>query len=122
MHTAQHTVQHAAEATVQPTEHPANARASTGGQRVALLALNAALLIAIGAVWTADARAQAAARGRGDYTMLGGEIQGANSNALYVIDAANQEMVALRWDDAKKQLIGIGYRDLRSDAQRKEQR
>lgn len=85
-----------------------------------LVALNAALLAILAIVTLAPplvASGQQATRARGRYTMVGGEIQGGNSNAIYVLDAANQEMVALRWDDSRKTLLGIGYRDLNDDAQ-----
>lgn len=85
-----------------------------------LLVLNAALLIALGAVTLAP-HAQAQNRGteparpRGEYTVVGGEVTGSNANALYVLDAANREMVGLLWDESRRQVLGLGYRDLAVD-------
>lgn len=84
-----------------------------------LLALNAALLALLVTVSVApDADAQARAqpsRARGEYTMVGGKISGGNSNAVFVVDAANREMITLRWDSSRRQMLGIGYRDLTTD-------
>lgn len=84
-----------------------------------LVALNAVLLALLGAVTLApDAGAQAQnqpTRARGEYTMVGGQISGGNSNAVYVVDAANREMITLRWDSSRRQLLGVGYRDLATD-------
>ena len=52
---------------------------------------------------------------RGDYTMESGRIQGGNTNAVYIVDAANQEFVAVRWNNSGKALDGIGYRNLQAD-------
>jgi len=32
-----------------------------------------------------------------------------------VLDAANAEMVALKWDQSRQSLIGAGYREVTSD-------
>lgn len=84
-----------------------------------LLAANAALLLLLGAVTLAPtAGAQRAAnRAPGDYTMVAGRIQGGSSNAVYIVDSANQEMIAVRWNIGAKSLDGVGYRDLSADAQ-----
>jgi hypothetical protein len=55
-------------------------------------------------------------RARGDYTMVSGRIQGSNTHALYLVDAANQELVALRWDIGRNGLIPIGFRSLSADS------
>jgi hypothetical protein len=87
-----------------------------------LLTLNAALLLALGAVvWGQAARAQNAnvpdgARARGNYTMISGRTLAGGSDAVYVLDGTNQELVALRWDAAKQGLAGIGYRNLSADS------
>lgn len=85
----------------------------------ALLILNAGLAVVLAAVALAPrADAQRAARARGDYTMVSGRTQGGSSNhAVYIIDASNQEVVALRWNDNTRGLEGLGYRDLAADAQ-----
>lgn len=92
---------------------------STRTSRRPLVVLNMVLALVLAAISLAP-RAEAqrgGGRGRGDYTMVSGRIQGGSSNAIYVVDAANQEMIALRWSDSTKGLEGIGYRDLRADSQ-----
>ena len=83
-----------------------------------LAALNIALL-ALLAVVTVAARAergpQPAVRGRGDYTMVGGKIQGGTGSCVYVLDAANQQLIAVRWNDTRKTLEGIDYRNVARD-------
>jgi len=81
-----------------------------------LIALNAVLLVALAVVTLSPgARAQQGGRARGDYTMVGGRVQGGIANAVYIIDSANREMIALQWDEARKELLGVGYRDLAAD-------
>lgn len=85
----------------------------------ALVAVNVLLLALLATVLLSPhARAGAGqpARARGSYTMVGGQYQGGTSNAIYIVDAANQEMIALRWDESRKSLSGIGYRNLNEDA------
>lgn len=87
-----------------------------------LLVLNLVLVAALAAVaWTPAADAQNAAppskegRIRGDYTMVSGRVNAGGADAVYVLDAANRELIALRWDSAKQSLTGVGYRDLDAD-------
>jgi hypothetical protein len=70
--------------------------------------------------WAPRADAQNAAppregRIRGDYTMVSGRVNAGGADAVYVLDAANRELIALRWDAAKQSLAGVGYRDLDAD-------
>jgi hypothetical protein len=98
-----------------------------------LIALNAALLLALGVVTFApsslaqqrttttgggNSAAQAAAggRARGEYTMVAGRIVGGSGHAVYVFDANNQEMVTMMWNQSSRAMDVIGYRDLRADA------
>jgi len=86
--------------------------------QTALIALNVALLGVLGVVTLSpQADAQQGRRPRGEYMMLGGQITGAPANALHVIDVTNQEMITLRWDQSRKRFDGVGYRNLRLDAQ-----
>jgi len=89
-----------------------------------LLALNAILLMAV-VLFAMDrpAGAQNSAqppsptgRARGDYTMVSGRTPTGGGDAVYIIDVANQDMVALRWDTSKQSFTGIGYRDIAADA------
>lgn len=76
-----------------------------------------ALLAAVSLAPRADAQRDRSGRARGDYTMVSGRIQGGSSNVVYVLDAANQEVIGLRWNESNKSLEGVGYRDLQADAQ-----
>lgn len=89
-------------------------------RRRALIGVNLALLAALLAVHLASSQGQAqdaAHRARGSYLMIGGEIQGGNANAIYVLDTMNDEMIALRWDASRSRLDGLGYRDIRRDSE-----
>jgi hypothetical protein len=80
-----------------------------------LLALNAGLLVLLGAV-TFGSIALGQARGRGEYTMVAGGAQGSDAQVVYVIDVSNQEMVAVVFNPDQKTLEGVGYRNLAADA------
>lgn len=56
------------------------------------------------------------ARARGEYTMISGKTNTGNTNAVYVLDAANQELLAVRWDASRQKLVTVGYRNLDADA------
>lgn len=87
-------------------------------RRAVLLSVNA--LLVAGLAWVAlepGALAQSSSRARGSYTLVGGEIPGATSHGIYVLDATNGEMIALRWDQSRNTLVGIGYRDLGADTE-----
>ena len=90
----------------------------TKQQFKALIALNAALLALLAAVVLSPAASAQKTRARGEYTMVSGEFQGASENAIWILDAANQELLALRWNQSMKKLDGIGFRDLSQDADR----
>lgn len=88
----------------------------------ALLAINAALLAALAASVLAPTSATAqrdeANRARGDYTMLAGQVQGMEENAIYLVDVNNREVIAVRWDRNNHSFSPLGYRDLDEDARR----
>ncbi|MBZ0171834.1 MAG: hypothetical protein K8E66_05595 [Phycisphaerales bacterium] len=93
-----------------------------------LIALNAALVGGLAFVEFGPlAQAQPGeprevARPRGEYTLVGGKIQTGNSDAVYIIDSVNQEMIVLRWEDGRNILSGIGYRDLDADSKARTRR
>lgn len=88
-----------------------------------LIALNAALVGALAFISLAPgASAQDARRPRGEYTMVAGQVQGISESAIYVVDATNQEILAMRWDRSRKALSGIGYRKMSVDSGRPEGR
>jgi hypothetical protein len=80
-----------------------------------LLALNGALLLVLAAV-TFGATAKAQVRPRGEYTMVAGGANGADSAAVYIVDTVNQELMVVTYNTQTKQLAGIGYRNLAADA------
>lgn len=90
---------------------------------VPLLTLNVALAALLAVLWgvSHEAVAQpsspsaAASRARGNYTMVAGRLRSGSTSAIYIIDAANQDVVALRWNDSRKALEGLGYRNLARD-------
>ena len=61
-------------------------------------------------------------RASGQYSCVGGKTLGGYTNVIYVLDSANRELVALKWNDGTKQLEGIGYRDLVSDISKENDR
>lgn len=83
-----------------------------------LVMLNIALLVMLAAVSVApSSHAQrGGGRARGEYTMVAGKVTGSSSHAVYIIDSSNQDMVAVRWNEGSKSLDGMGYRDLKEDA------
>lgn len=82
-----------------------------------LILLNGVLLAALAAVTLApSAQGQAqAARGRGSYTMVAGNIIGVTEAAIYIVDAGNMEMVVTSWDRSRREMVNIGYRNIQSD-------
>lgn len=88
--------------------------------RLPLVCLNLALLallcvLTLAAPATAQNAGQPGARARGEYTLLAGRSTAGGPSIIYVIDATNQEVVALRWDQSRQVLNSIGYRNLASD-------
>ncbi len=94
--------------------------------RRGLILLNVGLLCTLGAI-TLNSSADAQSRGvsesdpgsmrvRGEYSVVGGSTLGGITSTLYVLDSANREMIALKWNDNTKALEGIGYRDLDLDS------
>jgi len=93
-----------------------------------LVAANAALLALLAVLTIAGMQTPAGAqpaggggagtRGRGDYTLISGRFQGGTASAVYVIDGANQEILALTWDRTKNAFEPVGVRSMFSDGQR----
>jgi hypothetical protein len=83
-----------------------------------LILLNAALLGVLGLVMMApEAQGQNRGRAKGQYAMVAGRAQGVTESVIYVVDAANEQLVATRWDRGRKVLNTVGTRDLAADAQ-----
>lgn len=84
-----------------------------------LIAANLGLgaAVAVAALAVPASGVQPAARARGHYTMVAGEVQGGgDASAIYIIDSTNEEMVAVRWNQSRSELDGIDYRNLHADA------
>lgn len=88
-------------------------------RRVApVLLLNAALaaiLLTDFTSGTADAQA-VPNRARGEYTMVAGRTNAGGPETVAILDATNQELVFVRWDQSRQQLNLIAYRSLNTDA------
>ena len=84
-----------------------------------LIGLNAVLALCLALVTFSPAvtAQQPPARGPGDYTMVAGELQGQTYAVIYIVDAANQELVAVMWEQNRQKLLPVGYRDLAADGQ-----
>jgi hypothetical protein len=104
-----------------------DAPSSSGRVSPRLVAVNVALLVVLVFVTLTGSRPASAqpgtglpggqaARGRGDYTMVCGKYQGSTTSAVYIIDAANQEVVVLGWDRSAGRLNPIGHRSMMDDA------
>jgi hypothetical protein len=93
-----------------------------------LIAANAVLLLALAVLTVAGVQSQAGAqpgaggaagqRGRGDYTMVSGRYQGGTANMVYVLDSANQELLALEWNRNRNEFVPLGLRSLVDDGRR----
>ncbi len=83
-----------------------------------LVLLNAMLLgaLALVAFAPADAGAQNAARPRGQYTLLASQILGGQERGVFIVDGTSMQMLALRYDLGRREMIPIGHRDLAADA------
>ena len=86
-----------------------------------LLAANALFLTLLGVatLWptpSADAQPNLQPRLRGEYTMVAGRTVMGGAEVVYVVDTVNRELIAVRWDQGKKSLVGIGYRNLDGDS------
>lgn len=92
------------------------------------IAVNAVLLGALAMVTLQPAAtaqsdeggALANQRVRGSYLMVGGDLSTGSSNAIWITDTTNQQLVAIRWDNSRGRIEGLGFRDLRQDAGREE--
>ncbi len=91
-----------------------NARRKSRGL-TALIALNVLALGLLGWVeLTPDSFAQT--RARGTYVATSIHQKGSEADLVWIVNETTQEMVAIRWDDAKRSVDGFGYRNLGTDA------
>jgi len=81
---------------------------------VALLCLNAALLVAlVFEAGTPPAQGQVIGGGT-NYLMMTGKI-GTDYDAVYVLDLAKQRLIMMRYDRAKKRMVPVARRDFPRD-------
>jgi hypothetical protein len=90
--------------------------------RQRLIGVNIALLGALVATSVlAQPRTQPGMdRARGNYTVVSGRVQGSTGSVLYIFDAANQELVAVRWDRNANRFELLGFRDVAADARQQQ--
>lgn len=82
-----------------------------------LVAVNGALAILLaGTVFGLTQPGQAVPRPRGEYTMVSGKTTVGNRDAIFVLDGVSREIIVLRWDNNRKSLVGVGYRNLDTDS------
>lgn len=55
-------------------------------------------------------------RPRGEYTMVSGKSIAGSKDIIYIVDATSREVIALRWENSRKSLVGVGYRNLDVDS------
>ncbi len=86
------------------------------GSMRGMLLLNAAQLALLAAVTFGSSAGAQSARGRGEYTMVTGGANGTNAGIVYIADVANQEVIAMVYNNNTKVMDGVGYRNLAADA------
>lgn len=69
---------------------------------MALIYLNALLLVVLGLVTLGPGAKAQAARSRGQYLMVGGKYVLNQAGVAYILDQSNQELVSLSWNDGSK--------------------
>ena len=88
---------------------------SVGG----LIALNIVLLSVLGLVsFAPSGQAEGAKNAAGDYILVGGSINGATSNAVYILDQRSGALLSFLYDRSKKKLEGIAARSVLNDGRR----
>lgn len=55
-------------------------------------------------------------RARGTYVATSIRQKGSDADLVWILNETTQELVAIRWDDAKRVVEGFGYRNLGTDA------
>ncbi|HEB60429.1 MAG TPA: hypothetical protein ENJ06_01240 [Phycisphaeraceae bacterium] len=79
-----------------------------------LVLLNTILLIVLAFV-TLEPGAKAQSRRPGDYLVVGGQMKGETSNAIYVLDANNLEIIGLMLDKNRRQVTSAIWHDIEKD-------
>ncbi len=93
---------------------PQHPPAVTGSDPRALIVLNAILLgLLAGVTFAPEAEGQF--QGRGEYTMVAGNVNASESSAVYIVDSTKQELIVVAYNQNTKLVDGIGYRNLAAD-------
>lgn len=92
-------------------DSPSRAAANRRG----LIVLNVVLLIVLAGVTFGGRAADAQARVPGQYAMVAGGVNGAQSSAVYVADVRNRLLIGVTFDTNTRQLAPIGTANLGRD-------
>lgn len=91
----------------------------TNRARSVLIAVNALLLGVLVVVSVSPGQPAApgpASRARGQYTLVSNKVSGGSSSQVFILDSANDELIAVKWDRAGQRLEAIGFRDIVNDS------
>lgn len=83
-----------------------------------LIALNIVLLAVLALVQLAPAVRAEESSAAGDYVIVGGSLNGATSNAVYVLDQRSGALLSFLYDRSTKRLNGIAVRSVVNDGKR----
>lgn len=84
-----------------------------------LIALNIVLLTVLGLIsFAPTVQAGGTTSAAGDYILVGGSINGATSNAVYILDQRSGALLSFLYDRSKKKLEGISARSVLNDGKR----
>lgn len=98
------------------TQQPVGPHTPARGRMPGLIVLNGVLLVLLALVTFGSSVDAQQARGRGEYTMVAGGGSGTDAAIIWIVDVANQEMIAMTFNHNTKVLDGVGYRNLAADA------
>lgn len=94
-------------------------KASSRGRLKMLVAANVGLVLALGWQAIAQPSTDRPSREKGRYTLVSGAFLGGLADAVYLVDAENRELAAIRYDPAARTVRVAGYRDLARDVQQR---
>ena len=84
-----------------------------------LIALNLVLIVMLALVTFAPSvQAGGREQAAGDYMIVGGRINGATSNAVFVLDQRTGALLSFLYDRSSKKLRGLSVRSVANDAKR----
>ncbi|MCK4871996.1 MAG: hypothetical protein KAS72_04645 [Phycisphaerales bacterium] len=83
-----------------------------------LVVLNVALLVVLAFVSLSPPAQAQGARRPGDYLIVGGAMKGETSNAIYVLDTANLEVIGLVFDRSGNRIPKAIWHDVKQDLER----